>query len=79
MKPTQKTAAATYSDKVKTINTLLARIEEAVAADFFKAEREKHWGDVGDLAYIEEQLQRITDQIYKEGEFAPENAAKAGA
>lgn len=52
------------------IDTMLARLQ-ALSADHFEASSDDvHWGHVGTLGFYAEQLKRITDAAFKEGEHA---------
>lgn len=52
------------------IDTMLARLQ-ALSADHFEASPDEvNWGHVGTLGFYAEQLQRITDAAFKEGEHA---------
>jgi DNA-binding response OmpR family regulator len=52
------------------IDTMLARLQ-ALSADHFEASPDDvHWGHVGTLGFYAEQLKRITDAAFKEGEHA---------
>jgi hypothetical protein len=52
------------------IDTMLARLQ-ALSADHFEASPDEvHWGHVGTLEFYAEQLKRITDAAFKEGEHA---------
>ncbi|WP_323004728.1 MULTISPECIES: hypothetical protein [Pseudomonadota] len=52
------------------IDTMLARLQ-ALSADHFEASPDEvNWGHVGTLGFYAEQLKRITDAAFKEGEHA---------
>lgn len=55
------TAQQAYECRVSEIKQLLAQVEEKINAkcDQFEAEKNLHWGHVGDMTYIAEQLQAI--------------------
>jgi len=52
------------------IDALLARLQSASAEHFNTDPENINWGDVGTLDGIEEQLQRLSDMVFKEGEYA---------
>ena len=53
---------------------LLARITEAIENhDTTPAGDDLHWGHVGDMALTRHDLQIISDRLFAEGEYAPEN------
>ena len=63
-------ALAAFLAKKAEIDTALARLT-ALSADHFDADPDSlHWGHVGTLGYYAEQLRRITDAAFKEGEHA---------
>ena len=52
------------------IDTMLARLQ-ALSADHFEASPDEvNWGHVGTLGHYADQLKRITDAAFKEGEHA---------
>ena len=63
-------ALKTYEEKQAAIKKLLKQIDHGLE----KHDRERteaiNWGHVGDLTYIEEQLQQVKDMLYRTGEFA---------
>lgn len=76
MNTTKKAQALdAYIAKVAQIDAMLKRLQGACDDHFFNHPDEIHWGHVGDAAGIEEALKRITDSVFKEGEYAPENKA----
>jgi len=52
------------------IDTMLARLQSLSADHFEVSPDEVNWGHVGTLSYYAEQLQRITDDAFHEGEHA---------
>lgn len=75
MTKTNKKEAAldAYMARHANVRAMLARLT-AEADDHFGTNPDTlHWGHVGDIGGIEEQLQRICDQVFKEGEHAPQN------
>jgi hypothetical protein len=52
------------------IDTMLARLQALSADHFETSPDEVNWGHVGTLGHYAEQLQRITDAAFKEGEHA---------
>jgi len=52
------------------IDTMLARMQSLSADHFEVHPDEVNWGHVGTLSYYAEQLQRITDDAFHEGEHA---------
>ena len=52
------------------IDAMLARLADASADHFGYAPEEINWGHVGTLAHYAEQLKRITDAAFAEGEHA---------
>ncbi len=69
IQPTQ-TARAAFLAKKAQINTMLARLQALSDASFNQDPDKVHWGHVGDLDYYAEQLRRITDRAFQEGEHA---------
>jgi len=52
------------------IDAMLVRLAQ-LSDDYFGADPDSiGWGDVGTLAHYAEQLKRITDSAFKEGEHA---------
>ena len=63
-------ALAAFLAKKAEIDTALARLT-ALSADHFGADPASvNWGTVGTLAFYAQQLRRITDAAFKEGEYA---------
>lgn len=57
------------------IDEILSRLQEASDDHFGGNPDEIHWGDTGFLADIAADLQHISDRVFKEGEYTPENKA----
>ena len=73
---TKQTAAESVEMRLFRIDNQLQRLTRHYKKQEQNFDATKiHWGHDGDLAHIEELLTRITDNIFKEGEHAPENAA----
>ncbi len=63
-------ALAAFMAKKVEIDTALARLT-ALSANHFDADPDSlNWGDVSTLGFYAEQLRRITDAAFKEGEHA---------
>jgi hypothetical protein len=62
-------AQAAYVAQFERINGLLAKIHKGIVAHENGSD-EKHWGHVGDLGHLADQLQNLSDQINGEGEYA---------
>lgn len=63
-------ALAAFLAKKAEIDSALARLT-ALSANHFDADPHSlHWGHVGTLGFYAEQLRRITDAAFKEGEHA---------
>lgn len=70
-KPTNKpTALATFIALKMEIDERLARLTDASDDHFHKDPDRIGWADVGDLAHYNVQLKELTDQVFKEGEYA---------
>ena len=70
-KPNQKhDALATFISFKMEIDERLARLAAASDDHFHKDPDRINWADVGDLQHYNAQLKEITDQIFKEGEYA---------
>jgi hypothetical protein len=52
------------------IDGMLARLQNLSADHFNVSSADVTWGHVGDLDYYAENLRRITDAAFKEGEHA---------
>ena len=57
------------------IDEILSRLQEASGDHFGTNPDEIRWGDAGFLADIATSLQQISDRVFNEGEYAPENKA----
>ncbi len=66
----KQTARAAFLAKKTQINAMLARLQALSDASFNQDPDQVHWGHVGDLDYYAEQLRRITDRAFQEGEHA---------
>ncbi len=64
------TALDAFLAKKAEIDTMLARLQALSADHFETSPDEVNWGHVGTLGFYAEQLQRITDAAFKEGEHA---------
>ena len=64
------TALDTFIDLKILIDTRLARLQELSDENFGVDPERVTWGHVGDLQHHAEQLKRITDAAFKEGEYA---------
>lgn len=72
---TKQDPIESYVAKVSHIDAMLKRLQTACDDHFYNNPDDIHWGHVGDVSAIEEQLQRLSDMVFKEGEHAPENKA----
>ena len=52
------------------IDEMLTRLQALSADHFNVASEDVTWGHVGDLEYYAENLRRVTDAAFKEGEHA---------
>lgn len=66
----RRSALAAYIGRKTEIDTMLARLTALSDDHFNVAPDAVTWGDVGALAYYVEQLKRIIDSAFKEGEHA---------
>ena len=84
-RPTE-TAAEAYCRNRAEIDRLLERINEGILEadesfdDADRKARERHpkhgaWRYVGNVGAVRETLQTLCDQVWQEGEYAPENKA----
>jgi hypothetical protein len=63
-------ALAAFIAKKAEIDTMLARLA-TLSADHFNTDPETlHWGHVGNLEFYANQLKRVTDSAFREGEHA---------
>ena len=66
----KEAALNAFMAKKAEIDTMLARLQ-ALSNDHFEASPDEvNWGDVGTLGFYAEQLKRITDAAFREGEHA---------
>jgi hypothetical protein len=70
--PAEASALAQYEILKMRITENLARLSAMDASQLNVAREDVHYGHVGDLLRVDELLNRITDQLYFEGEHAPE-------
>ena len=61
---------AAFKAHQKNILAQLATLEKYIKADGNQDLRTIHWGHVGDLGYLEEQLKDLCDRINGTGEYA---------
>ena len=66
----RRTALETYIAKKNEIDTMLARLTALSDDHFNVGPDEVDWGHVGTLAHYAEQLKRIIDAAFREGEYA---------
>ena len=59
-----------FIGKKAEIDGMLARLQALSADHFNVASEDLTWGHVGNLEYYAENLRRITDAAFKEGEHA---------
>lgn len=63
-------AVAKFLEKKAIIDNAIARLQ-ALSEDHFEVSPDEiHWGHVGDLEAYAEDLVKITDRAFNEGEFA---------
>jgi hypothetical protein len=67
---TRETTLGAFMRRKAEIDELLARIQGLSDDHFNVPPDEVNWGHVGDLAHYAEQLRRITDAAFHEGEHA---------
>ncbi len=63
-------ALAAFLTRKAEINTMLARLQTLSDEHFQANPDEIHWGHVGDLADISNNLREICDRAFQEGEYA---------
>jgi hypothetical protein len=63
-------ALAAFVQKKAEIDTMLARLEALSEEHFNYSPDEIRWEHVGTLGYYAEQLKRVTDSAFHEGEHA---------
>lgn len=66
----KQTARAAFLAKKAQIDAMLSRLQALSDASFNQDPDRVHWGHVGDLTSYAEQLRRITDSAFNEGEHA---------
>jgi len=64
------TAQETFVIKIAEIENMLTRIGKANDNHYNVNTNEVHWGNVGDITGTAEDLQAITNSLFKEGEYA---------
>ena len=70
-KPQEKrTAPDAFIEHKAHIDAMLERLQAASADHFETNPEEIRWGDAGFLADIANDLEHITDRVFKEGEYA---------
>jgi len=67
---TRETALDVFMRRKAEIDGMLTRLKTLSDEHFNRHPDEITWGDVGDLAHYAEQLRRITDSAFHEGEHA---------
>ena len=70
----QRTALDAFIEHKARIDAMLERLQAASADHFETTPDEIGWGDAGFLADVATDLQHITDRVFKEGEYAQEDA-----
>jgi hypothetical protein len=63
-------ALAAFVSKKSEIDEMLARLQALSDSHFYYSPDEITWGHIGTLGYYAEQLKRVTDSAFKEGEHA---------
>ena len=66
----KRTALGAFIEHIARIDAMLERLQTASADHFESNPEEIRWGDAGFLADIADDLQHITDRVFKEGEYA---------
>ena len=66
----KRTALDAYIEHKARIDAMLERLQAASADHFETSPDTLNWADVGSLADIANDLQNITDRIFKEDEYA---------
>jgi hypothetical protein len=66
----RETALDAFIARKAKIDEMLARLQTLSDEHFNRHPDEITWGDVGDLGYYAEQLRRVTDAAFHEGEHA---------
>lgn len=70
----RQTALDAFIEHKARIDALLERLQAASADHFETSPDAIGWGDAGFLADVAADLQHITDRVFKEGEYAQEDA-----
>lgn len=68
-----KTALQAFLRHLNSIEDSIKRIDGAAKDHFFTNPDDLNWGDVGSVEHYAHELKLICDQIFNEGEHAPEN------
>lgn len=66
---TDHTAEKMYHEKRANIAAIIERMEKEMERKHCDGEK-VHWGHVGSLNAIEEQLQQASDRLFGEGEYS---------
>ena len=66
----QRTALDAFIEHKARIDEMLERLQAASADHFETNPDDIRWGDAGFLGDIANDLQHITDRVFKEGEYA---------
>ncbi len=66
----KRTALDAFIEHKTRIDEMLERLQAASADHFETSPDDIRWGDAGFLADIANDLQHITDRVFKEGEYA---------
>jgi hypothetical protein len=69
-KRTNDAAINTFIARKAEIDEMLIRLQALSADHFNVASEDVTWGHVGDLEYYAENLRRVTDAAFREGEHA---------
>lgn len=69
----KRTALDAFIEHKARIDEMLERLKAASADHFETNPDDIRWGDAGFLADIANDLQHITDRVFKEGEYSQEN------
>ena len=72
--PEKRTALDAFIEHKARIDAMLERLQAASADHFETSPDAISWGDAGFLADVAVDLQHITDRVFKEGEYAQEDA-----
>ncbi len=66
----KETALEAFIARKAEIDAMLARIAALIDDHFYCGPDEINWGHVGTLEFYAEQLKRVTDAAFHEGEYA---------